>query len=360
MSFFSPESAICWLTWLKKAQTAIDALPPDNYGLYELLHEQASCLAPVDSCYFCLYRSDDETLFFSYNFDGEFYDEPLTVPLGAGPTSWVVRNGAPFVLSEQTRSIHHDNAQFGDDTRVSNSAIHLPVSVRETDKSGRPRTEILGVFSIQSYHDDVYSTVVVAALQLLCDYAALHLQRKREQLETQRQLKAAAEKSREYEAHKIRMANHFVELLQPLSRQSQALLQTLSPNQTPALTELRGQAAELTRLCGRLQTQVSQLPIDNRPLSPGTPTNVSPAASTLAPDNPLNALSHREYEVLTLVATGISNEKIALELKCSIHTAKKHCSNIYQKLKVENRTQATHFYNRYAGSAKIILSSNEK
>lgn len=360
MSSFSPDSTLCWLTWLQKAQLAIDLLPPDDYGLYELLHEQASCLAPVDSCYFCLYRNGDETLFFSYNFDGKLYDEPLTLPLGAGPTSWVVRNREPFVLHEQTQPIQHGNANFGDGTRVSNSAIHLPVGVRETDKSGRPHFTILGVFSIQSYRTDVYPAAVVAALQLLCDYAALHLQRKREQLHSQRQLKVASEKSREYEAHKIRMANHCVELLQPVSHQSQTLLQTLAPNQTPTLTELRGQAVELSRLCGRLQTQVSQLPIDNRPLPLGSPTSVSPAAATLALDNPLDTLSHREYEVLRLVATGAKNEKIALELSCSIHTAKKHCSNIYQKLKVENRTQATHFYHRYAGSAKIILSSNEK
>lgn len=359
-ALFSAPIHVMLAHWLQEAQRAVDSLPPDDYGLYELLHEQASCLAPVDSCYFCLYRHDDETLFFSYNFDGELYDEPLTLPLGAGPTSWVVRTGEPFVLSEQTRPIHHGNADFGDDTRVSNSAIHLPVGVRTTDKSGRPYTEVLGVFSIQSYQFDVYSTAAVAALQLLCDYAALHLQRKREQLHSQRQLKAASERSREYEAHKIRMANHFVELLQPLSRQSQTLLQTLAPDQTPTLTKLRGQAVELSRLCGRLQTQVSQLPIDNRPLPLETSTHLSPAYSTLAPDNPLDALSRRECEVLRLVATGAKNEKIALELSCTIHTAKKHCSNIYQKLKVENRTEATHFYHRYAGSAKNSRKSNEK
>ena len=360
MSSFSPDSALPWLNWLQRAQTAVDGLPSDDYGLYELLHEQASCLAPVDSCYFCLYRAADETLFFSYNFDGELYDEPLTMPLGDGPTSWVVRHGAPFVLHEQTREVQHGNVQFGHHERYSNSAIHLPLGVREPDPSGGTNFEVAGVFSIQSYRNDVYTPDVVAALQLLCDYVALHLQRKRERLCSQQQLDAAAERGREHEAHKIRMANHFVELLQPVARQTHALQQALSPGLAPSPAELRGQVVELSRLCGRLQTQVSQLPIDGRAVAGAAIAGPSPAAAMVAPDNPLRALSDRELEVLRLVATGASNEKIASDLNCSIHTAKKHCANIYHKLRVKNRTAATHFYNRYAGSAKIILSSDVK
>ena len=55
-----------------------------------------------------------------------------------------------------------------------------------------------------------------------------------------------------------------------------------------------------------------------------------------------------------------SNEQIANSLYCSIHTAKKHCANIYHKLKIKGRATAINFYNCHAGGAKIILSGNQK
>ncbi len=336
------------LLWLQKAQAAIDDLPADNYGLYELLHREAACIAAVDSCYFCFYRPQDDALFFVYNFDRELHDEPLTVEIGNGPTSWVVRHKRPFVLGADNDPTHAANLRFGDDDRLSSSAIHLPVAIRE---HGVVPGDILGVFSIQSYQPGAYNQEIVLALQLLCDHAALHIQRHAERLDCQQKLEAVADKARDHEAHKIRMANHVLELLRPLTQGAQTLAHRLSRDAAPSLSELRGQSLELSRMCHRLQTQVSQLPIDNRAL----PAGVSPAASTRSDDNPLCALSDRELEVLQLISTGAANAQIALTLSCTIHTAKKHCANIYHKLGVKNRTGATQIYHRYAGSAKIIL-----
>ena len=51
-------------------------------------------------------------------------------------------------------------------------------------------------------------------------------------------------------------------------------------------------------------------------------------------------LSHREIEVLQLMAAGMSNQEIADQLYVSIHTVKTHTSNVFQKLDVKRRTQA--------------------
>lgn len=51
-------------------------------------------------------------------------------------------------------------------------------------------------------------------------------------------------------------------------------------------------------------------------------------------------LTQREYEVLKLVAEGMSNSEIAETLTISEHTAKAHVCNIIQKLVVDDRTQA--------------------
>ncbi|MCM3184039.1 DNA-binding NarL/FixJ family response regulator [Priestia megaterium] len=58
------------------------------------------------------------------------------------------------------------------------------------------------------------------------------------------------------------------------------------------------------------------------------------------PDTPLSA---RELEVLQLVAKGLSNRDISVQLFISEHTVKSHLKNILSKLHLENRVQLTSY-----------------
>lgn len=51
-------------------------------------------------------------------------------------------------------------------------------------------------------------------------------------------------------------------------------------------------------------------------------------------------ISKREYEVLELMAKGLSNQQIADTLFVSLNTVKTHSSNLFLKLEVSRRTQA--------------------
>ena len=53
-------------------------------------------------------------------------------------------------------------------------------------------------------------------------------------------------------------------------------------------------------------------------------------------------LTARELEILRLVASGNSNRRIAQRLWVTEQTVKFHLSNVYRKLGVANRTEASH------------------
>jgi DNA-binding NarL/FixJ family response regulator len=83
---------------------------------------------------------------------------------------------------------------------------------------------------------------------------------------------------------------------------------------------------------------------------PRTPTPTAPAraAQKAAAD-----LTARELEILQLVAEGLSNGEMARRLWVTEQTVKFHLSNIYRKLDVANRTQAS----RWAQVNGLLSSS---
>jgi DNA-binding NarL/FixJ family response regulator len=67
---------------------------------------------------------------------------------------------------------------------------------------------------------------------------------------------------------------------------------------------------------------------------------VKPSANV---DTEHATLTPRELEILRLVAGGASNGRIASQLWVTEQTVKFHLSNVYRKLGVSNRTQASHY-----------------
>ena len=60
----------------------------------------------------------------------------------------------------------------------------------------------------------------------------------------------------------------------------------------------------------------------------------------------LSSLTSRELEILEILSQGYSNRKIAGKLEISDNTVKFHLKNIFEKIQVDNRTQAVAFYNQ--------------
>ncbi len=308
---------------LLQAERDIAAAQADAaYPLYELLHRVAARIVHADSFYICLYSAADETLFFPYNFDSGIYDHPETVPLGNGPTSWVVRNQRPFVLGKTNKATQRGNINFGDEKRESRSAVHVPMRVVDRDGA----EQVLGVLSAQSYRRGAYDADAVQALQWLADRAALSLQHERD-VEAWRTRAHNAEARAAQQSQAVAMSDEFVRTLRNITKKAEAL-QRLLPPDDPAL---QAAATLLCRACYQSQTEANQLPLRSHHPS----CNSAPAQS-----DALRTLTKREREVLELLAAGHSNPAIARRLSISVDTVKHHCKNLYEKLDVSNRLQA--------------------
>jgi DNA-binding NarL/FixJ family response regulator len=79
--------------------------------------------------------------------------------------------------------------------------------------------------------------------------------------------------------------------------------------------------------------------IFHRPAAPTSDSRSLPSA--IAAEN--LPLTSRELEILQLVASGSTNGDVARKLWVTEQTVKFHLRNIYRKLDVANRTQASHF-----------------
>jgi DNA-binding NarL/FixJ family response regulator len=70
-------------------------------------------------------------------------------------------------------------------------------------------------------------------------------------------------------------------------------------------------------------------------------------------ETPEPTLSEREIEVLALVAEGLTNSQVSERLHISENTVKFHLQNIYQRLAVTNRTEASRWYLQKYGGLEI-------
>lgn len=74
--------------------------------------------------------------------------------------------------------------------------------------------------------------------------------------------------------------------------------------------------------------------------SPLSPRAASAVIAARTGRQPLSELTDREREILVLVACGLSNRQISVQLAISEKTVKSHLGRLYQRLGVFDRTQA--------------------
>jgi LuxR family maltose regulon positive regulatory protein len=104
----------------------------------------------------------------------------------------------------------------------------------------------------------------------------------------------------------------------------------------PAIVLLLQAAADRAATPDRLKQYAREL----LAAFPATDRAMLPSEIPVAAEQLIVPLSKRELEILQLIGEGYSNQEIADRLVITLHTVKKHSSNIFTKLGVTSRTQA--------------------
>lgn len=124
------------------------------------------------------------------------------------------------------------------------------------------------------------------------------------------------------------------------------------------LARLRDQRAEVVRLMKSVEQVLDELASSEVELATREQTSVVTAVRPLRPivaERPAALdvlLTSRELEVLALMATGATNERIARRLVITTGTVKSHVKQILRKLRVENRAEAISQYLRLTIGAR--------
>src|SRR4249920_3637875 len=74
----------------------------------------------------------------------------------------------------------------------------------------------------------------------------------------------------------------------------------------------------------------------------------------MAPDQLVESLTKREREILSCLAESLSNQEIADRLYLSLKTIKWYNTQIFEKLGVKNRVEATRYFKRVARNSPVI------
>ena len=113
---------------------------------------------------------------------------------------------------------------------------------------------------------------------------------------------------------------------------AEALLDSIEPPNIEKAFTLIDDGLEITRELGliAIEKRLGTLQVKAESMAASTPAYP-------------HGLSAREVEVLRLLATGRTNREIAGELVISARTVERHISNLYTKIGVRNRAEATSF-----------------
>lgn len=289
----------------------VDKLRRDNVSvidrckfLYDFLKKE---IPNTHAFYIGLYNEYIDQLGFPFTCDEDKWDTADFRPLGNGPTSWVIKNRKPFILSNGNSKQHQSGSHFGNVSKTSKSALHFPMfSVDSFNNS-----VLVGVISIQSYEDNNYSQDAISFFEAIANKAG-------------------------------ELFLPFIEAETVKSLQEKLALQANVTNK--ALYEITEEISKIKQLIDRNAPSddiLNQLEIFSSHCKELQSTmivgkyEISSLNEKLKLDL-LNKLSFTERKIVEKLLEGKENKIIAEEVEISHDSVKTHIKNACSKLNIEN------------------------
>lgn len=142
----------------------------DLADLYEMVYHEIGRVLKRDSFYIALYDSQRDEIRYEFTADrGVFAKFGHAMPLGAGPSAWVIRNRRPYVLAPGNELVQRSGSLVGS-SEHSRSAIHVPMML------GRG---VVGAISVQSYSENAYDDQDLRLLQVIASHTAVAVENAR-------------------------------------------------------------------------------------------------------------------------------------------------------------------------------------
>lgn len=132
--------------------------------------------------------------------------------------------------------------------------------------------------------------------------------------------------------HVLKLADASPTSLTELRKRRQLALQRMRDN----LHELRARNGRMVSLVGAIRKELAASSTNRLVFE----VRFAPPAAPVVSGQAIRKLATREIAVLRLVAGGLSNKEIAIELGISQKTVRNHMSAVFSKLGVSNRTGA--------------------
>lgn len=138
-------------------------------ALYKVVHNQAARIVPLDCFYIALWSPESEALTFTFFDDKGIADKNVDMPLGDGPSGWVIRNRKPYLAVNVLDPVQQAGLYYGSGPDAQ-SAVHVPLMIGE---------RIIGVMSAQSYSAGCYTEEDAQFLETLAGQAAVAVENAR-------------------------------------------------------------------------------------------------------------------------------------------------------------------------------------
>ena len=140
------------------------ALVHEPQAIAQFAYTSVRSLVDLDAFYLARYDGERRLFDFLIEVDGDSVRQgEFFLPLGAGPTSQVVLSGEPFIANGTEDVIQRRGKAYGDESRRSASAVHVPLKIRG---------ETIGVVSVQSYRPSAYDAEDIAILRSFANLIA--------------------------------------------------------------------------------------------------------------------------------------------------------------------------------------------